>query len=89
MGSTWWVVIEEQGGTGDNRGWSVADAAGYADRETAATEAFMLAKQHRPVRPFSPQKRVVLEVADGYLVLVKGKTDLWQFRVTVGEQAGG
>jgi hypothetical protein len=31
----------------------------------------------------------VLRVTDGYLVLVKGKTDLWQFRVTVGEQAGG
>ncbi|UOX92190.1 hypothetical protein MUY14_16750 [Amycolatopsis sp. FBCC-B4732] len=89
MGSTWWVVIEEQGGAGDGRGWGVADAAGYADRDVAFGEARLLAEQHRPPRPSSPQKRVVLRVTDGYLVLVKGKTDVWQFRVTVGEQAGG
>ncbi|MGW4529091.1 hypothetical protein [Amycolatopsis sp. NPDC004378] len=49
--------------------------------------AHLPAKQHRPPRPSSPQERLVVRVTDGYLVLVKGKTDLWPFRVTVGEQA--
>lgn len=89
MGSTWWVVIEEPGGTGDGRGWSVADAAPYPGRDVAEGEAYLLAKQHRPPRPWSPQGRTVLRVSDGYLVLVKGKTDVWQFRVTLGEQVGG
>jgi hypothetical protein len=89
MSSTWWVVIEEQGGAGDGRGWAVAEATPYPDRDTAHDDAYLLAKQHRPPRPWSPQSRKVLRVTDGYLVLVKGKTDLWQFRVTVGEQVGG
>ncbi|WP_284750696.1 hypothetical protein [Amycolatopsis sp. RTGN1] len=89
MSSTWWVVIEEQGGMGDGRGWGVAEATPYPDRESAEDDARLLAKQHRPPRPSSPQKRLVMRVTDGYLVLVRGKTDLWQFRVTVGEQVGG
>ncbi|MEV7099295.1 hypothetical protein AB0M80_41365 [Amycolatopsis sp. NPDC051045] len=89
MSTTWWVVIEEQGGEGDGRGWSVAEATPYPDRDSAEGDAHLLAKQHRPRRPWSPQSRLVLRVTDGYLVLVKGETDLWQFRVTVGEQAGG
>ena len=86
MSSNWWVVIEEQGGMGDGRGWSVAEATPYPDRESAEDDAYLLAKQHRPVRPLSPQGRTVLRVAGGYLVLVKGKTDLYQFRVSLGEQ---
>lgn len=89
MSAIWWVVVEEQGGAGDPRGWSVADTARFADRESAEDDAFLMAKQHRPVRPSSPQGRTVLRVAGGYLVLVKGKTGTYQFRVTVGEQVGG
>ncbi|MDT7800480.1 MAG: hypothetical protein QOI78_3913 [Actinomycetota bacterium] len=86
MSSIWWVVIEEQGGAGDARGWSVAEAERYPDRESAEDEAYLLAKQHRPARPWSPQGRTVLRVAGGYLVLIKGKTDTYQFRVSLGEE---
>jgi hypothetical protein len=86
MSSNWWVVIEEQGGMGDGRGWSVAEATPYPDRESAEDDAYLLAKQHRPAHPLSPKGRTVLRVAGGYLVLVKGKTDLFQFRVSLGEQ---
>jgi hypothetical protein len=86
MSAIWWVVIEEQAGTGDNRGWSVAEAERFPDRESAENEAYLLAKQHRPVRPSSPQGRTVLRVAGGYLVLVRGKLDTWQFRVSLGEE---
>jgi hypothetical protein len=86
MSSIWGVVIEEQAGAGDPRGWSVAEAARHPDRESAENEAYLLAKQHRPVRPSSPQGRTVLRVAGGYLVLVRGKLDTWQFRVSLGEE---
>jgi hypothetical protein len=86
MSATWWVVIEEQGGVGDGRGWSVAEATPYPDRESAEDDAYLLAKQHRPAHPWSPVGRTVLRVAGGYLVLVKGKTDLFRFRVSLGEQ---
>ncbi len=89
MSSIWWVVVEEHAGAGGPQGWSVADTARFADRQSAEDDAYLLAKQHRPAHPFSPQGRTVLRVTDGYLVLVKGKTGTYQFRVTLGEQVGG
>ncbi|UOZ04858.1 hypothetical protein [Amycolatopsis sp. WQ 127309] len=83
---SWWVVVEEQRGSGDGRSWSLSDTFPYTDRETAEAEALRLAREYQPVYPWSEKSRWVLRVAGGYLVIVDGRTSTFHFRLTVGEE---
>ncbi|WP_328648069.1 hypothetical protein OHS58_10415 [Amycolatopsis sp. NBC_00348] len=74
---SWWVVVEEQRGTGEGRS---------ADQATAEAEALRLAREYQPAYPWSPKSRRVLRVAGGYLVIVDGRTSTFHFRLTVGEE---
>jgi hypothetical protein len=82
----WWAVVEEQRGGGEARTWAVTKTkpAG-GDRDHADGVAQRLAFEHEPVHPSSPKSRKVLRVADGYLVIVEGRTSTFHFRVTLGE----
>jgi hypothetical protein len=82
----WWVVVEEQRGTGDGRNWSLSETFPCADQETAEAEALRLAREYQPVYPWSPRSRKVLRGAGGYLVIVEGRTSTFHFRLSVVEE---
>jgi hypothetical protein len=82
----WWVVVEEQRGTGDRRSWSLSETFSYADRETAEAEGLRLAREYQPVYPWSAKSRKVLRGPGGYLVIVDGRTSTFHFRLSVLEE---
>jgi hypothetical protein len=83
---SWWVVVEEQRGTGDARSWSLSETFPFADQEAAEAGALRLAREYQPVYPWSPKSRRVLRTAGGYLVVVDGRASTFHFRLTVGEE---
>ncbi len=83
---SWWVVVEEQRGAGDGRGWSLSETFSYADQATAEAEAERLAREYQPVYPWSPKSRKVLRGTGGYLVIVEGRTSTFHFRLSVLEE---
>jgi hypothetical protein len=82
----WWVVVEEQRGTGDSRSWSLSETFPYDDQTTAEAEALRLAREYQPVYPWSPKSRKVLRGPGGYLVVVEGRTSTFHFRLSVLEE---
>jgi hypothetical protein len=83
---SWWVVVEEQRGTGDGRGWSLSETFLQPDQATAEAEALRLAREYQPVYPWSPKSRKVLRGPGGYLVIVEGRTSTFHFRLSVLEE---
>jgi hypothetical protein len=55
-------------------------------RRPELVPALRLAREYQPVYPWSPKSRKVLRIAGGYLVLVRGKSDTYRFRVSLGEE---
>ncbi|GAB3157634.1 hypothetical protein GCM10027258_66920 [Amycolatopsis stemonae] len=47
----WWVVLEEQRGTGNSRSWSLSETSSHDDRATAEAEALRLAREYEPFHP--------------------------------------
>ncbi|MCR6489233.1 hypothetical protein M8542_41105 [Amycolatopsis sp. OK19-0408] len=84
---SWWVVVEEQRGAGDGRGWSLSETFSYDDQATAEAEADRLSREYQPVYPWSPKSRKVLRGPGGYLVIVEGRTSTFHFRLSVLEEA--
>lgn len=82
----WWVVVEEQRGAGDGRSWSLSETFSYDDQATAEAEAERLAREYQPAYPWSPKSRKALRGADGYLVIVEGRTSTFHFRLSVLEE---
>lgn len=80
----WWVVVEEQ--RGSERNWSLSERFWFADREAAEAEALRLAREYEPAYPWSPKSRKALRGADGYLVIVEGRTSTFHFRLSVLEE---
>ena len=80
----WWVVVEEQ--RGSERNWSLSERFRFADREAAEAEALRLAREYEPAYPWSPKSRKALRGADGYLVIVEGRTSTFHFRLSVLEE---
>jgi hypothetical protein len=81
----WYIVIEENIGSGENRQWRPS-AHAVGDRETALAAALHTARSHRPRHPMTEQHRQVLRVSEEtYVVLVQGMTGTYHFRVSVGE----
>ena len=81
---SWWVVVEEQ--RGSERNWSLSERFRFADREAAEAEALRLAREYEPAYPWSPKSRKALRGADGYLVIVEGRTSTFHFRLSVLEE---
>ncbi|MGW4529092.1 hypothetical protein [Amycolatopsis sp. NPDC004378] len=82
----WWVVLEEQRGTGNSRSWSLSETSSHDDRATAEAEALRLAREYEPFHPWSPKSRKVLRGVGGYLVIVEGQTSAFHFRLSVLEE---
>ena len=83
---SWWVIVEEQRGTGDGRGWSLSETFPCDDRASAEAEAERLAREYQPVYPWSPKSRKVLRGPGGYLVIVEGRSSTFHFRLSVLEE---
>ncbi|MEV6648833.1 hypothetical protein [Amycolatopsis sp. NPDC051371] len=83
---TWWVVVEEQRGTRDGRGWSLSETFSFADQATAEAAAERLAWEFEPAHPWSPKSRKVLRGPGGFLVIVEGQMSAFHFRLSVLEE---
>ena len=83
---TWWVVVEEQRGSGDSRSWSLSETFSFADQATAEAAAEQLAREFEPAHPWSPKSRRVLRGPGGYLVIVEGQMSTFHFRLSVLEE---
>ncbi|MEU0793029.1 hypothetical protein ABZ342_23395 [Amycolatopsis sp. NPDC005961] len=83
---SWWVVVEEQRGSGDGRNWSLSETFRYDDQATAEAEALRLAREYEPAHPWSPKGRRVLRGPGGYVVIVEGQMSTFHFRLSVLEE---
>jgi hypothetical protein len=80
------LVVEQ---VTDNAIWRVQPGPVWAgaDRGIAREAALELARNYRPERPFRQKGRLVLRIdPDNLLVVVRGATETYHFRVTVAER---
>jgi hypothetical protein len=88
-----WCVIIEYSNRGDAKPPTRLDVRPdrFGTRKDATAEAARLAFEYQPPDPMSPQGRQVYEVADGYLVVIRGAMSTFHINVrparVVGEAA--
>jgi hypothetical protein len=86
---TWFVLIEQNTGSGDSRMWSLTDVRPADTYEDAQRVARDLAFSFRPRHPMNPRRRSVFQVGDDtWVCLVEGATRSFHFRVAVARWLG-